>query len=116
MRSGCEVSLHSFAITSYIWRECLKQTFRLQTGSYNKSNVVSCEMHWVWLGVALRICLPVAALLILGRFFIARMYTSDPDVLSTLQLLCAILGQDSTQGINVSCLVEVNRHRIFVDF
>lgn len=73
-------------------------------------------MHWVWLGVALRICLPVAAILILGRFFIARMYTSDPDVLSTLQLLCAILGEDAIQGINVSCLVEVNRLRIFVHF
>ncbi|CAK8987542.1 unnamed protein product [Durusdinium trenchii] len=37
-------------------------------------------------------CLLVAVILIPSRFFIARLYTSDPDVLSTLELLCVILG------------------------
>lgn len=44
----------------------------------------------------LRICVPVAVVLVLGRSFIAQIYTSDPDVLSTLQRLCAILGTRKT--------------------
>ena len=57
------------------------------------------ELFWMHLNATLslrtetpRICLPVAVILLVGRFLIAHIYTSDPDVLNTLQQLCAILG------------------------
>ncbi|CAK9092445.1 Multidrug and toxin extrusion protein 2 (MATE-2) (mMATE-2) (H(+)/organic cation antiporter kidney-specific) (Solute carrier family 47 member 2) [Durusdinium trenchii] len=61
-------------------------------------------------------CLLVAVILIPSRFFIARLYTSDPDVLSTLELLCVILGLfqlfDGLQTVLESGLIGLGMQKV----